>query len=201
MLVTCPHCNGGLENRPDIAGTVASCPHCRRQLSMPAWQELVIPQGQVANTQSPSIFIQNSQPKQRPRLKSRGWFSNSAATAAGFFLVFAIFIVTMCGGAWYWTKYQVASGFKTMAVKAEKHSAKWRNFATNQLRQHGYVKASDDTTLVTIVEPNVIVGKCKDKANALHEFRIYVKVASFGEEENVEVLRITVDDEEVYKQP
>lgn len=35
MLVTCPHCNGGLENRPDIANTLVGCPYCGQQIQMP----------------------------------------------------------------------------------------------------------------------------------------------------------------------
>lgn len=36
-VVACPHCQGGVENRSDIANTLCSCPHCNRQFTMPAF--------------------------------------------------------------------------------------------------------------------------------------------------------------------
>lgn len=38
MLVTCPHCNGGLENRPDIANTLVGCPYCGQQIQLPPYE-------------------------------------------------------------------------------------------------------------------------------------------------------------------
>lgn len=37
MLVTCPHCNGGLENRPDIANTLVGCPRCGKRIQLPPY--------------------------------------------------------------------------------------------------------------------------------------------------------------------
>lgn len=33
--IACPHCQGGIENDPSLAGQLVSCPHCKQQLKMP----------------------------------------------------------------------------------------------------------------------------------------------------------------------
>lgn len=202
--VQCPHCRGSLEQRPELSLQVVQCPYCAQAFQMPPYQELLVPHAQmpvVSQVAPPNVVLVNTASKREPRLRSRGWFANSMGAAGAFFLCFFLFVVAVCGGGYYWTRSKVTNAINTVAESSKVQQGKWRSIAAAQLANFGYPNVANDAVLSTFRDPDAIVGTCKGKDGRLVDYRIEVKIATFGTEETVEVLSISVDGKELYRQP
>lgn len=203
-IIQCPHCRGGLEQRPELSLQLVQCPYCAGSFQMPPYQQLVVPQAQMPvmhQAAQPSVVMVSTAPRREPRLRARGWFSNSLGVSAAFFLCFFGFVVAVCGGGYYWTRMQVQGAVDAVVDSAAEHKAKWKGIAKQQLARFGYPHVADDAALSTLSEPNAIYGTCQDKQGRLLDYRIEVKMAQFGKSEKVRILSVEVDGQELFREP
>jgi membrane protein implicated in regulation of membrane protease activity len=195
MNVNCPHCGGGIENRPDIAGEVVSCPHCVRQLRLPAWQQVMIPEAQqVSQAGQQPVFIVNAPAKQRARLKPRGWFANSLGTAAGFFICAFLFLIAMCGGLYLFVGWNVAS----ISSAARRIDAEGRTTAEKLIKPHGIVALSDRSDVSISGDDWTITGTGLDADNKTHDVVAEIEIARFGNTKRRELKSLMIDGARVY---
>jgi hypothetical protein len=92
MQVNCPHCGGGIENRPDLAGEVVSCPHCRNAVTMPPF----------APVATPSISISRRSSVQHRGGRRRSAVDTGFGATWGVLLALMSFVlivpIVICGG-------------------------------------------------------------------------------------------------------
>lgn len=197
MLVACPHCNGGIENRSDIAATVVVCPHCRKQLTMPAWQELVIPEAKplqsfVPAYEQPALHIHTSRPREK-RLHSSGWFSRGFSTTAGVLLaIMAVFIglpMLACMGCF-------AVGTAGMGEATRQRAASenvTREQAMAALRKHGIPEIARNALIDSEGPVRSIAGDAIGDDGAVHSIHIEFRISHFSDATRWELNKLVID--------
>jgi hypothetical protein len=198
--VLCPHCQGGVENRSDIAFQIIACPHCRRQFQMPAFEQLIVPQAQVPSfpqIQQPSLIVVGQRPQKR--LKARGWFANTGAAAVAFFACAMLFVFGTCGGLYYWMKWEVKGSVQKVGesiIGTEKERTEVRRRAKVTLKPYGIVSVADNATAVRTDHTAIFAGKGLDARGKTHDISVHYDVNVFGGTTRWEPTSVVVDGEE-----
>jgi len=153
--VTCPHCQGSIQNNPSLAGQAVSCPHCNGQFTMPAIVRAVAPAKPPAPSPanefdfgSPSRSPVSSTASSRYRKRKKAavpvwvWIVGGVCAVPLLFCVFA----TIVGLA-------VPQETKDQ-WQAEREAERKRNTLTMDSNGHDWFKASREARLEFINQHN-----------------------------------------------
>jgi hypothetical protein len=106
-------------------------------------------------------------------------------------------IVLVCGGCLtlIGTAGKVA---EKMGEERQAKTDKVKKLVMPHLRQHGITQLSESTVLVDVLGEPLLSGEGRDSEGRLHDVRVRLKVGQFGNTEQWEVRRITIDNSDVF---
>jgi hypothetical protein len=173
---------------------------------MPVYSQLIIPKAHslpasaMQPQQQPQVLVLNTAPKQRARLKPKGWAANSLAVAGVFFACAMLFVFATCGGLYYWMKYEVRGSVKSIGesvVGTDAQRSEARRKAAVALAPYGIKSVATNANAIRTDDGAVISGAGLDARGKTHRFSVQFDINTFGNDERWEATSIVLDGKEM----